>query len=85
MEFDSVAQERAHLAARGLDVAAVEQRVRLAPGELLLLDNLATAHGRLGVREPLELNQLCMGFRGLSPAGQFELTRRALAAWTVTA
>ena len=82
MEFDTVAQERAHLSARGLDLDAAEQRVQLGPGELLVFDNLAVAHGRLGVREPLELNQLCVGYRGLGSADQSELARRALAAWT---
>ena len=62
MEFESLAQERDHFAERGLNVDAVEQRVLLGPGQLLLLDNLATAHGRLGVRRPLELNQLCVGW-----------------------
>ncbi len=47
--------ERKHFAERGLDREAAEQLVRLDPGELLLIDHLATAHGRLGIGEPLEL------------------------------
>jgi len=78
MEFDSVGQERNHFAERGLDLNAVEQRVQLCPGQLLLLDNLATAHGRLGTRRPLELHQLCVGFRSLDVPEQSVLVRRVL-------
>lgn len=78
MEFDSVGQEQNHFAERGLDLDAVEQRVQLRPGQLLLLDNLATAHGRLGIRRPLELHQLCVGFRRLNVPEQHILLRRVL-------
>jgi thioredoxin reductase (NADPH) len=81
MEFESVGQEQDHLLARGLDLDAVEQRVLLGPGQLLLVDNLATAHGRLGVREPLELQQLCVGFRKLDVPEQSILLRRVLDAF----
>jgi hypothetical protein len=80
MEFASVADEREHLAARGLDLAAVERRVHVRPGELLVFDNLATAHGRAGTREPLELHQLCLGYRSLAVRDQRTLTRRVLGA-----
>jgi hypothetical protein len=82
MEFESVAEEQAHLAQRGLDLDAVERRVRVAPGQLLLLDNLATAHGRLGIREPLELHQLCVGFRRLDVTQQGVLLSRVLGAFS---
>jgi hypothetical protein len=81
LELDSLAHERAHFASRGLDLDAVEQRILLRPGELLLLDNLATAHGRLGLRKPLELHQLCVGFRDLDGAEQSVLLRRVLRAF----
>jgi hypothetical protein len=81
MEFESLAHERDHFAERGLDLEAVEQRVVLGPGQMLLLDNLATAHGRLGVREPLELHQLCVGFRNLAFSEQSVLLRRVLEAF----
>jgi hypothetical protein len=80
MEFESLAQERDHFAERGLDLDAVEERVLLGPGELLLLDNLATAHGRVGVLTPLELHQLCVGFRNLDRSQQSVLLRRVLEA-----
>jgi len=82
MEFDSIAQERDHFAERGLDLDAVEQRVLLSPGQLLLLDNLGTAHGRLGVRRPLELHQLCVGFPSLDSDQTVRLLVRVLGAFS---
>jgi hypothetical protein len=82
MEFDSVAQESYHFAGRGLDLDRVEQRVLLCPSQLLLLDNLATAHGRLGIRKTLELHQLCVGFRNLDEPEQVVLCRRVLEAFS---
>jgi hypothetical protein len=70
MEFSSVREERAHFARHGLSLDSVERRVALRPGELLLFDNLAIAHGRVGKRRPEELNQLCVGYRGLGAIGQ---------------
>jgi hypothetical protein len=81
MEFASVAEERAHFARHGLELDAIEHRVRLGPGELLLLDNLATAHGRVGRRGPEELQQLCAGYRGLDVSRQHTLLQRVLGAF----
>jgi len=82
MEFESVSQERNHFATRGLDLDSVEERVLLGAGQLLLLDNLATAHGRLGVRSSLELHQLCVGFRSLDVPEQSLLLRRVIEAFS---
>jgi hypothetical protein len=82
MEFHTLGEERDHFAERGLDLVAVEQRVRLGPGQLLLLDNLATAHGRLGLRRPLELDQLCVGFARLEASEQSLILRRVLGGLT---
>ncbi len=81
MEFGTLGQEREHLAARSLDLDRVEERILLAPGKLLLFDNLATAHGRLGRRGPLELHQLCVGFASLDADRQAVLRDRVLAAF----
>jgi hypothetical protein len=81
LEFASLAEEHAHFARHSLELGRVEHHVRLAPGELLLLDNLATAHGRLGVRTPEELHQLCVGYCGLEAARQRMLLVRVLAAF----
>jgi hypothetical protein len=84
MEFGSRAEERAHLLARGLELDGVEEQVRLAPGELLLFDNLATAHGRVGRRAPRELHQLCVGYAGLDRRGQRVLLPRVLGAFSAS-
>jgi len=81
MEFASVLEERARFHVHGLDLEAVEERVLINPGDLLLFDNLAIAHGRTGVRSPGELRQLCAGYTGLDVARQDALLRRVLAAF----
>jgi hypothetical protein len=81
MEFASLTEERAHFARHSLDLEAVEQRVKVGPGELLVFDNLRTAHGRAGTRRPEELHQLCVGYRGLDADRQRTLLLRVLAAF----
>jgi len=81
MEFASLAEERAHFARHGLKLDAIEHRIWLKAGELLVLDNLITAHGRVGVRAPEELNQLCAGYRGLDVTSQQALLPRVLGAF----
>jgi hypothetical protein len=51
----------------GLDLEAVEIRVRLAPNELLIVDNTRAVHGRFGKRQPQELHQFLYGVRSGSP------------------
>jgi hypothetical protein len=70
MEFGSVEDEQVHFARHGLRLDSVERRIALAPGEVLLFDNLAIAHGRAGKRRPEELHQLCVGYRALNAIGQ---------------
>ena len=72
MEFEDPEGEAAFFAALGLDVAAVAVEVRLAPGDLLVFDNHAVAHGRRGRRLPGELHQR---FFGLLEAGVDEQVR----------
>jgi hypothetical protein len=81
MEFASVAEERAHFARHGMELDEVEHRIPLRAGQLLLFDNLTTAHGRVGTRQPEELNQLCSGYRELGVGGQETLLRRVLDAF----
>ncbi|MDP9273113.1 MAG: TauD/TfdA family dioxygenase [Chloroflexota bacterium] len=81
MEFASVAEERAHFTRHGLELDSVEHRILLSPGELLLFDNLATAHGRVGKRRPEELQQRCVGYRGLDVTSQHTLLHRVLDAF----
>lgn len=79
MEFDSLTTELAFFELFGLDVAAVHAEIALRPGDLLVFDNLALAHGRRGSRRPGELHQWVFGHRSLGPAAQRVLRDRFLA------
>ena len=70
MEFATLSHEEQFFDDHGLPLAGSEIRVRLAPGEVLLFDNLAVAHGRAGRRQTHELHQLCLGFRQARPEDQ---------------
>jgi hypothetical protein len=79
MEFDTLAAELSFFKGLGLDVATVQVEVPLRPGDLLVFDNLALAHGRRGSRNPGELHQRLYGNRLLTPTGQRALRDRFLA------
>jgi hypothetical protein len=81
MEFGSLRSELAFFERHRLHVADVQIEVALRPGELLVFDNLALAHGRRGTRQPGELRQRIFGHEGLSPAAQRELRDRVLSAF----
>jgi hypothetical protein len=51
----------------GIDLGPVERRVRLRPGDMLLLDNVSIVHGRLGKRPARELWHMLFGVPDLSP------------------
>lgn len=51
------------------------------PGDLLVFDNLALAHGRRGTRQPGELHQRIFGRPALSVGEQIEFRDRVLAAF----
>lgn len=78
MEFTSLTAETEFFAERELDLRSVEVEVHLHPGELLVFDNLALAHGRRGTRQPGELNQRIFGHPALSVEGQVRLRDRVL-------
>jgi hypothetical protein len=80
LEFDSLAAEHAFFARHGLCIHDVEISVDLQPGELLVFDNLALAHGRRGTRKPGELHQRMFGHR-LRPAAQKKVRDGVLAAF----
>ena len=69
-EFASLREEVAFFAARGIDLEAITVEVVLEPGQMLVFDNLAVAHGRRGVRRPGELRQWVFGTRNASVAEQ---------------
>ncbi len=81
MEFDNLAAELNFFKCLDLDIDAVQVEVLLRPGDLLVFDNLALAHGRRGSRKPGELHQRVYGHRSLSPAAQRALRDRFLAAF----
>ena len=78
-EFASHAEEAAFFTQRGLRPDIVGIELCLRPGELLVFDNLALAHGRRGVRRPGELNQRVFGHRALPVDQQVKLRDRVLA------
>lgn len=80
-EFAMIAAETAFLRRHGVDTEAEQVDLRLAPGELLLFDNLSVAHGRRGARRPGELRQRVFGHPGLDLAGQRALRDRFLGAF----
>jgi hypothetical protein len=81
MEFDNPGSESAFLARHGLDTEHVQVDVALRPGDLLVFDNLALAHGRRGTRRPGELRQWVFGQTRVSPAVQCQLRDRVLDAF----
>ena len=81
MEFDTLAAELSFFTSLGLDLGAVQLEVPLRPGDLLVFDNLALAHGRRGSRRPGELHQRVYGCRSLSSADQCAPRERFLAAF----
>jgi hypothetical protein len=82
-EFDSLRAELGFFERHDLDVTAVQVEVALRPGELLVFDNLALAHGRRGIRRPGELRQRVFGHTGLSPTAQCRVRDRVLNAFQV--
>jgi hypothetical protein len=84
LEFDSLAAELAFFERHELHVERVAIDVALQPGELLVFDNLALAHGRRGARQPGELRQRVFGHRRLAPDAQRQLRDRILGAFEAT-
>ncbi len=80
LEFDRLSSELAFFARYGLRIDDVEIEMALEPGELLLFDNLAVAHGRRGTRQPGELRQRVFGHH-LQPAAQCKLRDQVLKAF----
>jgi len=67
LQTSGVEAEELLLQDLGIDLGSVEERVCLEPGDMLLLDNLAVVHGRIGRRQPRELWQMLFGLASLSP------------------
>jgi hypothetical protein len=80
LEFGSLADEFGFFSERGLPLD-IEHEVCLAPGELLIFDNLLVAHGRRGARQPGELHQRVIGYRQMPGDQQQAIRDRFLAAF----
>ncbi len=80
-EFTTLAEEVEFFARRNLPLETVEIGVCLRPGELLVFDNIALAHGRRGARRPGELDQRVFGHAALAVEEQLKLRERLLAAF----
>jgi hypothetical protein len=80
-EFETLGAELAFFRGQGLEVEDVEIDLLLRPGQLLVFDNLAFAHGRRGGRQPGELHQRIFGHQRLSPADQLGVRDRVLDAF----
>lgn len=81
MEFDNLRAEVAFFEHHSLRLEEAEVEVGLLPGELLVFDNFALAHGRRGTRRPGELRQWVFGEAGVGVAGQLELREQVLSAF----
>jgi Taurine catabolism dioxygenase TauD, TfdA family len=81
LEFNSLPSELAFFSRYGLRIHDAEIEIPLQPGELLIFDNLAVAHGRRGTRQPGELRQRVFGHH-LQPAMQSELRDSVLTAFS---
>lgn len=80
-EFHDVSSELRFFARHGLSIEAVEVDIALRPGDLLIFDGLALAHGRRGTRQPGELHQRVFGYRRLAVSGQCALRDDVLSAF----
>ncbi|HEY6140473.1 MAG TPA: hypothetical protein VI670_22185 [Thermoanaerobaculia bacterium] len=65
---DAETVEAEYYRACGLDLRAVEERIRIGPGELLIVDNIRCSHGRVGPRASREIYQLLYGVKNASPS-----------------
>lgn len=81
MEFESLDAELAFFRRHALSLERVAIEVALQPGDLLVFDNLALAHGRRGVRRASELRQWVFGHQELDVAGQIAAREAVLSAF----
>ena len=80
MEFGSIPEEVEFFEARGLRLHEAELRIQLQPGDLMIFNNMAVAHGRRGTRQQGELRQRVYGQR-LHAEAQSQLRDGVLAAF----
>ena len=81
LEFDNLRSEIEFFEAHSLCLADVQIEIHLLPGELLVFDNLALAHGRRGTRRAGELRQWVFGDKALGVTEQRRLRERVFSAF----
>jgi hypothetical protein len=59
-------QEQAFFQSAGLDLTKVEEQIALAPGDMLIFDNIRCVHGRVGQRRKRELIHFLYGAKQAS-------------------
>jgi hypothetical protein len=84
LEFQNLRAELAFFARHGLRVEDVAVDVALQPGQLLIFNNLALAHGRRGTRAPGELRQRVFGHKHLKPSAQRQLRDSVLSTFSAS-
>jgi len=60
-------REAAFYAKHGIDLARLESRVALKPGQLLFMDNARVLHGRIGKRATKEVFNFMFGIEAIEP------------------
>jgi len=60
--------EKEFYAKRGIDLDTIEEDLVLKPGEILVVDNMRTAHGRIGKRDARETLQFMYGVSDAAPS-----------------
>jgi hypothetical protein len=76
-EFDSYEGEAQFYQSLGIDMRDAEIGIKLSPGDVLVLNNIRTIHGRLGARQSGEVDQYLIGRRNV-PASECAIIRRWL-------
>lgn len=61
--YKSMHNEHMFYKLRGLPVDTLEEHIQLKPGQLLVIDNMRTAHGRIGKRNAREIYQFMFGIK----------------------
>ncbi len=63
----SMDREKHFYLKRGVDLDKIEEDIVIKPGALLIVDNMRTAHGRIGKRDAKETWQFMYGVNEVSP------------------
>ena len=73
----SKAMEKKFYEERGIDLDSIEEDIVIKPGQILIVDNMRTAHGRIGKRSEKETWQFMYGVHNATPS-EIETFRKEL-------